>query len=244
MLSAYCMLPEMCRLLWKVAMFGNNPIRKPIVSDGSSLEVKQIFATLQGEGPFVGYPSVFVRLGGCNLACAFCDTDFEGFAAMAFTDVLAQVKALAQGEAGARVRGLVVITGGEPLRQNIVPLCEGLLAEGFQVQIETNGTLYQPLPKEVTIICSPKNTGQGYFPIREDLLPAIGAFKFILSAHDEKYHEIGEVGQGRFGTPVYVQPMDEYDFARNAKNLAYASAMAQQRGYRLSLQTHKIIGIE
>ncbi|CAN0594227.1 unnamed protein product, partial [Ectocarpus sp. 12 AP-2014] len=58
-------------------MFGDNPIRPPEKGDGLHLMVKQIFKTLQGEGPHVGTPSIFVRLGGCNLACDFCDTEFE-----------------------------------------------------------------------------------------------------------------------------------------------------------------------
>lgn len=220
-------------------MRGNNPIRKPLAHDGSRLEVKKIFPTLQGEGPYAGWPAVFVRLGGCNLACDFCDTDFEGYVEMALNEVTAQVKALA-GE----TRRLAVITGGEPLRQNISPLCEALLAEGFKVQIETNGTLYRELPPEVEIVCSPKNTGGGYFPVREDLLKRVDAFKFIISARDGRYNHVGAVGQEQYGTPVYLQPMDEYDERQNADNMALALKLAAEHGYRLSLQMHKMLGIE
>lgn len=143
--------------------------------------------------------------------------------------------------AGATHR-LIVITGGEPLRQPIEALCAALIERGFKVQIETNGTLYRELPQEVDIICSPKNTGVGYFPIRPDLLARINAFKFIISAQLKEYAQVGEVGQG--DTPVYVQPMDEQDDAKNAANLALAMELASRYGYRLSLQLHKIIGVE
>lgn len=219
-------------------MQGNNPIRSPVFDDGSVLEVKSLFATLQGEGPYAGQPAVFVRLGGCNLACTFCDTDFEDYREMALVDIVGQVKELSGG-----VRRLVVITGGEPLRQNIAPLCEQLLADGFQVQIETNGTLYRPLPEKVAIVCSPKNTGQGYKPVRDDLLGRTQALKFIISKHNAHYDHVAEVGQGAYATPVYVQPMDEYDDAKNAENVALATALAEKHGYRLSLQLHKILGI-
>jgi organic radical activating enzyme len=225
-------------------MRGKNPIRLPASGDGNILDVKHIFPTLQGEGPFVGHPAVFVRLGGCNLACTFCDTNFEDFRAIPVGGIIEQVAALAKNEEGKRIRNLVVITGGEPLRQNIAPLCEALLAEGFKVQIETNGTLFRPLPAEVDIVCSPKNTGGGYFPIREDLLSRLSALKFLISRFDEKYNHVGDVGQGAYPIPVYVQPMDEYDTKRNAENLTYAAELAQRHGYRLSLQTHKILGIE
>jgi len=139
-------------------------------------------------------------------------------------------------------RRLVVITGGEPLRQPIEKLCEVLLAEGFKVQIETNGTLWRALPEEVEIVCSPKNTGQGYFPVREDLRGRVNAFKFLVSAQQSEYADVTDVGQQ--DTPVYVQPMDEYDDKKNAANLRLAMKLAQRHGYRLSLQLHKIIGIE
>lgn len=220
-------------------MFGKNPIRSPIKSDGQTLDVQHIFPTLQGEGPFVGHPAVFIRLGGCNLACSFCDTEFETFRPISLQDILACVNECSSG-----VRKLIVITGGEPMRQNIVPLCETLLSEGFTVQIETNGTLLQPVPPQVHIVCSPKNAGRGYSPVREDVLSRVQALKFIVSHRDPLYRDVPDVGQSRSGTPVYVQPMDEYDAEVNAMNLAHAASLAQERGYILSLQTHKILGIE
>ena len=224
-------------------MFGKNPIRPPVSGDGSILEVKSVFPTLQGEGPYTGVPSVFVRLGGCNLACTFCDTEFEDYKAMPLDELLAEVKEKSlQGDVW--VRNLVVITGGEPLRQNITPFCEALIADGFKIQIETNGTLFRPLPEAVEIVCSPKNTGQGYFPLREDLLSRITALKFIISKSNTQYGYVPDVGQSMHNIPVYVQPMDEYDVERNQQNLAYTTELAMQHGYRLSLQTHKILGIE
>jgi organic radical activating enzyme len=217
-------------------MHGKNPIRAPEKGDGNTLDIQHIFATIQGEGPYTGMPAVFIRLGGCNLACTFCDTEFESFHAMGLADVLARVKQIA---GAAR---LIVITGGEPLRQPIAPLCEALIRDKFKVQIETNGTIWRELPGAVEIVCSPKNTGQGYFPLRPDLLARVTAFKFIVSAQQQEYSDVADMGQGDI--PVFVQPMDEYDEAKNAANLALAVELAQSRGYRLSLQLHKIIGVE
>lgn len=220
-------------------MHGNNPKRPPETGDGNTLQLVELFATLQGEGPFAGHPAVFVRLGGCNLACTFCDTEFERFAPIAREMLVTQI-AQASAEQGKRVRDLVVITGGEPLRQNIAPLCADLIAQGFRVQIETNGTLWRDLPEEVNVVCSPKAP---YHPLRPDLLRRADALKFIISADDAEYHDVAEVGQAQYKIPVYVQPMDVADAARNAANLQRASQLAQTHGYRLSLQTHKILGI-
>ncbi len=219
-------------------------MRPPLHHDGSTLDVKAVFPTIQGEGPFSGWPAVFVRLGGCNLACDFCDTAFEDYRLMPLGDVLKQVEDASRSIEGWRVRTLVVITGGEPLRQNIIPLCEALLALDFTVQIETNGTLWRELPQGVQVVCSPKNTGQGYAPLRADVLARAQALKFIVAAQDPHYGQVAEVGQAEYNIPVYVQPMDEHDAAQNAKNLQHAVSLAQAHGYRLSLQLHKLLGIE
>lgn len=229
-------------------MFGKNPKRPPEMGDGSSLKVVEIFPTLQGEGPFVGQPAVFVRLGGCNLACSFCDTEFEVFQEMGLEDIIKRVvyfsnpNSPSRGELGL-VRDLVVITGGEPLRQNIAPLCEALLSKGLRVQIETNGTLWRPLPAGVNVVCSPKVTDGKYHPLRPDLLERVDALKFIVSSEDADYRAVGEVGQANRDIPVYVQPMDAYEPAKNAANAAHALQLAEANGYRLSTQMHKVWGI-
>lgn len=220
-------------------MFGKNPIRRPVTHDGQTLDVQHIFPTIQGEGPFAGQPAVFVRLGGCNLQCSFCDTEFESFSEMPLNAIIARVDALAGW------RTLVVITGGEPLRQPITPLCEKLLDGGYDVQIETNGTLFRDdLPAEVSIICSPKNPNGKYAPIRPDLMARAAAVKFVVSANLPGYGNVADVGQVEHGTAVYVQPMDEHDPAKNVANLELAKKLALTHGYHLSLQLHKIIGVE
>ena len=224
-------------------MYGKNPIRPPENGPGLNLAVQEIFPTLQGEGPFAGMPAVFVRLGGCNLACSFCDTEFEDFDEMSLRDIIGEVESLAKSSVNAKARKLVVITGGEPLRQPIELLCQTLLDDGFDVQIETNGTIWRELPKAVDVVCSPKATNGTYFPVRDDVLQRASALKFIVSEHLAGYGDVPEVGQDKFDTPVYVQPMDEYDEIKNQENLMLATRLAMQNGYRLSVQLHKIIGV-
>ena len=113
------------------------PAEKQHLTD-FTVEVHSIFDTIQGEGPFAGSPAVFIRLTGCNLQCQFCDTEYTSVReAITPVEALNRVKA-AHGDSP---RGLVVLTGGEPFRQNISPLCAALLHAGYHVQIETNGTM-------------------------------------------------------------------------------------------------------
>jgi len=239
-------------------MFGNNPIRKIFNNKGDVLAVKSIFKTIQGEGVFVGTPSVFIRLGGCNLQCKFCDTEFEDFTQMKIAEILQQAIALNAN----KTHNLAVITGGEPFLQNIAPLCENLLRHNFAVQIETNGTIFRPIPPEVCIICSPKNTGRGYGKIRPDLLDRLSAIKFIISASNPLYQDIPAIythKQNRQdkrdkhdsqdkepmqNIDVYLQPMDEYDKAKNQRNVEYTRKLAEQYGCKISIQLHKILGIQ
>lgn len=143
-------------------MFGTNPLRKQEHGDGLWLQVQEIFSTIQGEGPFSGQPAIFVRLAGCNLRCYFCDTQFEsGMRKMPHTDIAIMVEKLAT-EGKSTPTNLVVITGGEPMRQNIYPLCVLLIANGYRVQIETAGTLWVDNLEQfiysgwLTLVCSPK----------------------------------------------------------------------------------------
>src|SRR5947209_17269125 len=131
--------------------------------------VKEIFHTLQGEGFNAGRPAVFCRFAGCNLwsgreanrataACDFCDTDFvgtDGAGGGKFDSAAALADAVAAAWPAGRAHRFVVITGGEPLLQLDAPLIDALHARGFEIAVETNGTL--PAPEGLDWICvSPK----------------------------------------------------------------------------------------
>jgi 7-carboxy-7-deazaguanine synthase len=152
-------------------MFGTNPLSRQELGDGEFLEIQHIFSTIQGEGPFSGRPAIFLRLAGCNLACYFCDTDFESKRRrMTVGEVVAAIVEASAGNLDPDPEGrkvhrttLVVITGGEPLLQNLNPLLSLLVGDHhFEVQIETAGTVWQDgLDKWInggylTIVCSPK----------------------------------------------------------------------------------------
>jgi organic radical activating enzyme len=224
-------------------MLGKNPIRPPVKGEGETLEIQEIFPTIQGEGPHTGAPAVFVRLGGCNLACSFCDTEFESFASMALSEVLTQVETASKDENSNIIRELVVVTGGEPLRQPIEKLCHALLEAGYRVQIETNGTLYRELDTRVEVVCSPKNTNGSYKPLRPDVLTRTDALKFIIAKNNSSYDHVPELGQKENTIPVYVQPMDEQDVEKNKENHAYAKQLAEMQGYHFSIQMHKVLNI-
>ncbi|MDX2050344.1 MAG: 7-carboxy-7-deazaguanine synthase QueE [Rickettsiaceae bacterium] len=202
------------------------------------LKVQSIFSTIQGEGPHAGLPSVFIRLGGCNLSCSFCDTEFESFENLALDAIMQKVEEVSRGYK----LNLAVITGGEPFRQTIGPLCELLIQKGFDVQIESNGTLYQRIPLDAKVVCSPKISGKKYHKIHVDILPHLIAYKFLISADIENYDQVPDLDIDK--GLVYVQPMDQYDFHKNKANVELAIEICQKKGYKLSCQIHKYIGIE
>lgn len=225
-------------------MFGKNKILKAVSHDGDNLDIVEIFPTLQGEGPYAGHPAVFIRLGGCNLACNFCDTEFDNFKNLELSQIISKTQKLAQNSSKKLVRNLVVITGGEPLRQPIEKLCQELINLGFLVQIETNGTIFRPLPKAVKIICSPKVTNGKYHKIRPDLLENIDAIKFIISKSQADYSKIPKIITTQSNIKIYLQPMDEYNAKKNQENLKLCQELCQESGYLLSLQLHKLLGIK
>lgn len=206
--------------------------------------VKEIFYTLQGEGANAGRPAVFCRFAGCNLwsgreadragaVCRFCDTDFvgiDGAGGGRFEDarsLAARIGALWPDDAAAG--RFVVCTGGEPLLQLDAALLEALHALGFQVAIETNGTL--PAPAGVDWICvSPK----AHAPLaleRGDELKLV----FPQPGAEPQRYERLEFAH------FFLQPMDGPARERNTAD-AVDYCLAHPR-WRLSLQTHKILGI-
>lgn len=238
-------------------MFGNNPIRSK-TTDPDNLSVEEMFYTIQGEGPLSGRAALFIRMAGCNLACHFCDTQFETKADQTepVDLILQKIRAMPLAE-----RKLVVITGGEPLRQNISKLVEGLFVSGTQlVQIETAGTLWQedlrPWVEEgrVILVCSPK-TPKVHPAITElcrhwkyiiiddggygwDGLPGVGTQPSTRIMFQPLYR-----CPGRHDDAVWVSPCDQQDPHKNKKNMDLATLLVLRFGYRLSLQVHKIINL-
>lgn len=221
-------------------MFGRNKILRPQQHDGLNLDIVEIFPTIQGEGPYAGQAAIFIRLGGCNLACDFCDTEFDEYHKMSLDEISIEVEKLKQ------KHQLIVITGGEPMRQPIEKLCQKLIDDGFTIQIETNGTIYRDLPQEVKIICSPKVTNGKYHEIRSDLLERINALKFIISANHSDYQKLPSfLSQENYKKiPIYLQPMDEYDSEKNKLNQKLTAKLVEENNYILSLQLHKILGVK
>lgn len=210
------------------------------------LQVHSIFPTIQGEGPFAGHPAIFIRLAGCNLQCPQCDTEYtDGAEDMDPESILDDILDMAHAER------LVVITGGEPLRQDIAPLCHTLLDAGFQVQIETNGTLYRrDLPySRLTVVCSPK-TGR----VGGALEKHITAYKYVCDAdrlntddglplralQHSAVPKLARPSKGYKGA-VYVQPLDEQDPVKNRRHTRATIQSAVENGYIFCLQVHKYI---
>ena len=237
-------------------IFNIQPIEKRVESNGQVLDVHSIFYTIQGEGPYSGWPCVFVRLAGCNLQCPSCDTEYtQGRKTYSLFDLMSAI----EDEFAAAPRRLVVITGGEPFRQNIVPMIKLLNSQNIHVQIETNGTQMPPdgfgtlyANDQVTVVCSPK-AGK----VQQGLFPFIDAYKYVLDSESQHHdglpfaalnHTVGPKGVARphdgFDGPVYLQPMDPKDDAQYVQNVQAVKNACLTFGYILQLQTHKIIGVE
>ncbi|MBU3620746.1 7-carboxy-7-deazaguanine synthase [Polynucleobacter sp. CS-Odin-A6] len=213
--------------------------------------VKELFPTLQGEGAHAGRAAVFCRFAGCNLwsgreedrasaACQFCDTDFvgsdgDGGGKFETATQLADAIEVAWNStsAGPQQR-YVVFTGGEPLLQLDTALIEALHEKGFSVAIETNGTI--KVPKGVDWVCVSPKAGSDLIVLQADemklVIPQVGHHSLeTLLARFEKMDY-----RNRF-----LQAMDGPNLAQNS---ALAVRLCQKRPlWRLSVQTHKMIGI-
>jgi 7-carboxy-7-deazaguanine synthase (Cx14CxxC type) len=201
--------------------------------------VKEVFPTLQGEGAHTGRAAVFCRFAGCNLwsgreaqranaICRFCDTDFVG------TDgpgggVFGDAAALAAHVAATALARFVVCTGGEPLLQLDAALIDALHAHGFTIAIETNGTI--PVPVGIDWVCvSPKAAARLVVERGDELklvYPQAGG-------EPERYQHLDF-------THFFLQPMDGP--ARNANTRAAIEYCRAHPQWRLSIQTHKYLGI-
>lgn len=229
-------------------------IEKKVNIPSGDLEVNSIFYTIQGEAIFTGRPAVFIRLAGCNLQCPSCDTEYTNRTLMSIQEVLSQVQQLTKnvpvdGKSSYN-KMLIVITGGEPFRQNLKPLVDLLIDNKYTVQIETNGTLYQELPQSVWIVCSPK-TGA----INPMLEGRINAYKYVLSHNSVDtdglpVQALAHPNSGVVHKPtnlfadIYVQPMDAHNDEENSLNLKATIKSAMEYNRILCTQVHKTIGVD
>jgi 7-carboxy-7-deazaguanine synthase len=208
-----------------------------------SYAVKEIFYTLQGEGRNAGRAAVFCRFAGCNLwsgreqdraeaACTFCDTDFvglDGTGGGRFESAGALAEAIASAWDGGAGPKLAVLTGGEPLLQVDSALVSALHEGGFEVAVETNGTLAPP--GGVDWLCVSPKAGTDLAVTAGDELKLVYP---QAGAEPERFAGL------RF-RHFLLQPMDGPDVERNtAAAVAYCLAHPE---WRLSLQTHKQLGI-
>jgi 7-carboxy-7-deazaguanine synthase len=233
---------------------GSNEARHSEAHPDGGVQVHEIFYTIQGEGPYAGQPAIFVRLSGCNLRCHFCDTYWADASdpIMRPEQVLSHVNQFRfQHDCN-----LIVLTGGEPLRQDIQKLLHQLINLGeYHVQIETAGTLWQDClnrysSERLTIVVSPKTP-----KINEEIRWRANAFKYVVKDTDA----IGDRGipitntQGRGearqlalpapGIQVFLSPCDEFDEDRNARNRRKVAELAMYYGHRAGVQLHKLFGV-
>ena len=211
-----------------------------------SYAVKEIFYTLQGEGANTGRPAVFCRFAGCNLwsgreedrataICRFCDTDFvgtDGSGGGRFSSaqaLAAAVAAMWPHTTSPAARRLVVCTGGEPLLQLDTPLIAALHDRGFEIAIETNGTL--PPPPHIDWLCVSPKAGA------ELRIRAGHELKLIFPQTGADPQQFEQLDFRHF----FLQPMDGPQRERNTQ-LAVRYCLEHPQ-WRLSLQTHKLLGI-
>jgi 7-carboxy-7-deazaguanine synthase len=229
--------------------------------DGDVLDVHSIFFTIQGEGPFAGHRAVFLRLAGCNLQCPGCDTEYtEGRKPMGIFDIEHSIRRAASAENAGRAL-LVVITGGEPLRQVIGPLCQLLTSKGYKIQIESNG-VFEPDQKllallllnreAVQLVVSPKTKS-----VHQTTARVAAAFKYVLDHRSVDTEDglpiralehpsatrIARPWDYNVSVPVYLNPFDAQDEEHNKLNRDAVAASCMKHGHILGLQLHKLLNL-
>lgn len=192
-------------------------------------------STVQGEGFWVGALVDFIRLSGCPVQCPWCDTGYSDGgkntprALRLFTELLQELKS-----------PRVVISGGEPFIHKQLPhLVQALLDTGRQVNIETSGAVWQELPESTWITLSPKQHINPNYPVQEPFWERANEIKFVISTGQELdfYKNYLLPGNDRL---IFLQP--EWNVRDRAIPIIL-ELLQQNPSYRLSLQTHKYIGV-
>lgn len=217
------------------------------------MKIKEIFHSIQGEGPYAGRPAWFIRLADCPLRCPGCDTDFLNGTEMTVDEILSHL-------IGFNRTTLVVLTGGEPLAQDIRELCSSLIDKRFLIQVETSGVacldaniaFLKMMRNWVKIVCSPKGTR-----LATGLESLIGFYKYVCAVSliddcglpmrtlraSDKINSVYRDQDFLIYNPdkVFLQPLDEGDPIKNRNNLMFCAETCAEYGFRLTVQMHKMI---
>lgn len=203
------------------------------------LPVNEMFVSIQTEGPFSGFPAVFVRLAGCNLTCSFCDTDHKKNADLLVRDIVNFINQHPN-------IPLVVITGGEPFLHDLTNLVY-MIPSSKIVQIETNGTVKPQVAGNImdccVVVCSPKVD----CTLHADMVNNhINYYKILVDAGTEAKDIAALLPLNVTNDQIFLQPVfvGEGYTSTSKKNIKRAVELCTQTGYKLSLQYHKIIGIQ
>jgi 7-carboxy-7-deazaguanine synthase len=219
------------------------------------LPVNEIFQTVQGEATYTGTPAIFIRLQGCPVGCPWCDTkhtwlvsvdrkveieammrkekDADTFAFMTPEDLVAECLALQARH--------VVITGGEPCLYDLFPLTSALFEAGFSVQIETSGTREVLADCRTFVTVSPKVEMPGGFQVQASALHRANEIKMPVGKIDDiwKLISVLKTAGDDFMPPViWLQPLSQ-----SPKATALCVDQATKHGWRISIQTHKYLGV-
>ena len=215
--------------------------------------VNEVFESIQGEATYTGTPSVFIRLQGCPVGCAFCDTkhtwfmeqervmsikpmllkteDTDGYAYMHVIDILVMLKN--------HKAKHIVLTGGEPCLYDLEPLTDALIASGYTVQIETSGTYPIKCHPQTFITVSPKIGMAGQLPVLHGCYLLANEIKFPVGKPADIVKLKEEVLPYTGGNNnIWLQPLSQ-----NKTATALCVKEATDNGWRVSIQTHKFIGV-
>ncbi len=184
--------------------------------------INDIFYSLQGEGRNTGRAAIFIRFAGCNLKCPFCDTDFAQYEEMSDEDILNRIKSYPS--------HFVVLTGGEPSLQVDRQLVDLLHKHGYELAMETNGT--HPIVDGIDwITCSPKGN---------TVIKRCNELKCIFEEATLEPDDHGISAEYK-----YLQPCDVQNTERNAQIVKHCfDYILQHPEWRMSLQTHKLVGFK
>ncbi len=224
----------------------------------NSYRINNIFYSLQGEGRNTGRAAAFVRFAGCNLRCPFCDTEFDSYREMTADEILQEIAQLSSFYSPLS-SCFIVLTGGEPTLQVDEHFVDLLHQEGYEVAMESNGT--RPAPHNLDwLTVSPKVVdrgrsmvdggswmvdGEGKAPDEIKIVFEENTAEMLSSPASPLSSLLSPLSSLPSPPLLYLQPCDTGDSARNAFILQQCiSYIKQHPQWRLSLQTHKLIGIE